>query len=52
MKAIEKNIQKLSSSQTKSANAKYVYLSSKINPKLIEDYIDYMDDENINTLQE
>ncbi len=52
MKAIEKNIQKLSSSQTKSANAKYVYLRSKIKPEQVRDYIDYMDDENLNTLQE
>jgi len=52
MKAIEKNIQKLSSSQTKSANAKYIYLKSKINPAQVEDYADYMNDENLNNTKE
>jgi hypothetical protein len=47
MKAAEKNRQRLSSSETKTANAKYCLKRWKINIAALEDYLDYMEDDNL-----
>jgi|GEM_PF-3290980 len=46
MKAAEKNRQNLSSSETRTANAKYCSKRWKINIVSLEDYIDYMENED------
>ena len=48
MRAAEKNRQKLSSSETRTANAKYDARRWKININTVEDYLDYMDEEKLN----
>ena len=47
MKAAEKNRQKLSYAQTRTANAKYNSTARrwKINLSTIEDYLEYMEDD-------
>lgn len=52
MKAAEKTRQRLSSSETKTANAKYCSGRWKINITSLEDYLDYMEDENLKAVGE
>ncbi|MFH0703161.1 MAG: hypothetical protein V2B14_06465 [bacterium] len=47
MKTAEKNRQKLSSSQTRAANAKYNFGRWKINLTTLEDYLQYMAEDNL-----
>jgi len=47
MKAAEKTRQRLSSSETRTANAKYCSKRWKINIASLEEYLDYMEDENL-----
>lgn len=52
MKAAEKNRQNLSSSETRTANAKYCSRRWKINIASLEDYLDYMEEDNNKLLSE
>ena len=47
MKAADKNRQKLSSSQARTANSKYIDKRWKINLANLEDYIEYMEEDNV-----
>ena len=46
MKAAEKNRQNLSSSETRATNAKYISKKLKIDLSLLQDYIEYMEEDN------
>lgn len=47
MKASDKNRQKLSSSETRSPNVKYKSKKWNVNLSAVQDYIQYMSDENL-----
>jgi len=49
MKAAEKNRQKLSSSQSKTPNAKYNIKRQKISLTSVIDYVEYMEEDSVNS---
>ena len=50
MKAAEKNRQKLSSSQRRTPNAKYTSKRWKVNLSLLEEYLQYMHDDSVDSI--